>query len=102
MVLRVGGLWFWVVENSCCNFEMTDLIPEGAGVGVRHIHPLTIIDSPYQPETFWAFNLTPVETHKRILTYNNVDDMDVYVGVGSSPKRAAKQLLQLLVTNNVL
>lgn len=79
---------------------MTDLNPNS--VGLRHIHPLTIIDSPYEPDTFWAFNLTPVETHKRILTYNNIDDIDVYVGVGSSPKRAVKQLFKLLVTNKVI
>lgn len=80
----------------CWKEVMTDLNPNQTGI--RHIHPLTIVDAP-TGDTYWAFNLSAKATHKMLNTYLEVEDIPVVVGVGSSPKRAAKHLLSLMLDN---
>ena len=91
-----GCLWIMCCVCGVGKQVMTDLNPNQTGI--RHIHPLTIVDAP-TGRHYWAFNLTSVETTKMLFTYHYVTDIPVLVGVGSSPKRAAKHLLSLMLDN---
>jgi hypothetical protein len=68
--------------------------------GLRHIFPLTVVSSPVNEKEYWAFNLSAVETHKMLLTYNDVSDIPTHVGVGSKPTKAARCLLSLLLEDD--